>query len=72
MLLFDGASLEFIWTRAAEGRLPNFARLIESGAAIDLATIRPTQPDPVWAAVATGMYPSKNGVAIRRLLLRLG
>ena len=33
-----------------------------AGAAIDLATIRPTQPDPVWAAVATGMYPSKNGV----------
>lgn len=62
LLLFDGASLEYIWTRAAEGRLPHFARLIESGAAMDLATIRPTQPDPVWAAVATGMYPSKNGV----------
>ena len=61
LLLFDGASLEYIWTRAAEGRLPNFARLIDSGAAIDLATIRPTQPDPVWAAVATGMYPPKNG-----------
>ncbi len=29
---------------------------------MDLATVRPTQPDPVWAAVATGMYPSKNGV----------
>lgn len=62
LLLFDGASLEYIWTRAAEGRLPHFARLIESGAAIDLATIRPTQPDPVWAAVATGMHPWKNGV----------
>jgi hypothetical protein len=62
LLLVDGASLEYIWTRAAEGRLPNFARLIESGGAIDLATIRPTQPDPVWAAVATGMYPSNNGV----------
>ena len=62
LLLFDGASLEYIWTRAAEGRLPNFARLIESGGAIDLATIRPTQPDPVWAAVATGMYPAENGI----------
>ena len=29
---------------------------------MDLATIRPTQPDPVWAAVATGMFPAKNGV----------
>ena len=48
--------------RAAEGRLPNFSRVIEGGAAIDLATIRPTQPDPVWAAVATGMYPGTSGV----------
>ena len=29
---------------------------------MNLATIRPTGPDPVWAAVATGMYPAKNGV----------
>ncbi len=62
MLLLDGASLDYILPRVAEGRLPNFARLLESGASLDLATIRPTQPDPVWAAVATGMYPYKNGV----------
>ena len=54
LLLLDGASLEHIWPRAAEGRLPHFARLLDGGAALDLATIRPTQPDPVWAAVATG------------------
>jgi predicted AlkP superfamily phosphohydrolase/phosphomutase len=29
---------------------------------MDLATVRPTSPDPVWATVATGMFPSKNGV----------
>ena len=62
MLLLDGASLEYVLPRVAEGRLPAFARLLEKGAVMDLATIRPTQPDPVWAAVATGMYPSKNGV----------
>ncbi len=62
MLLLDGASLEFIWPRVAAGRLPNFGRVLDSGASMDLATIRPTQPDPVWAAAATGMYPSKNGV----------
>lgn len=60
--LLDGASLDYIWPRVAEGRLPNFARLLDRGATIDLATFRPTQPDPVWAAAATGMYPSKNGV----------
>ena len=62
MLLLDGASLDYVLPRVAEGRLPAFARLIEKGALMDLATIRPTEPDPVWAAVATGMYPSKNGV----------
>jgi len=62
MLLLDGASLEYVLPRVAAGRLPNFGRVIDSGASMDLATIRPTQPDPVWAAVATGMYPAKNGV----------
>jgi predicted AlkP superfamily phosphohydrolase/phosphomutase len=62
MLLLDGASLDYVWPRVAAARLPNFGRLLDSGASMDLATIRPTQPDPVWAAVATGMYPAKNGV----------
>ncbi len=62
MILLDGASLEYVLPRVAEGRLPTFARLVEKGAVMGLATVRPTQPDPVWAAVATGMYPSKNGV----------
>jgi hypothetical protein len=62
LLVLDGASLEYIWPRVASGRLPNLGRLLDSGASMDLATIRPTQPDPVWTAVATGMYPVKNGV----------
>jgi predicted AlkP superfamily phosphohydrolase/phosphomutase len=62
LLLLDGASLEYVWPRVAAGRLPNFGRVLDTGASMDLATIRPTQPDPVWAAVATGMYPAKNGV----------
>jgi predicted AlkP superfamily phosphohydrolase/phosphomutase len=62
MILLDGASLEYIWPRIAEGGLPNFARLLRTGASMDVATVRPTGPDPVWAAVATGMYPAKNGV----------
>lgn len=62
MLLLDGASLDYILPRVAEGRLPAFGRLLDKGAVMDLATVRPTQPDAVWAAVATGMYPAKNGV----------
>jgi hypothetical protein len=72
MLLLDGASLEYIRTRSAEGRLPNFSRLLESGSSLYLATIRPTQPAPVWAAVATGMYPSKNGVRSASLYFARG
>ncbi len=72
MLLLDGASLDYILPRVAEGRLPNFAKLLESGASLDLATIRPTQPAPVWAAVATGMYPSKNGVRAAALYYARG
>jgi hypothetical protein len=62
MLLLDGASLEYIWPRAAEGRLPNFARLLDMGATLDLATIRPTGPATVWASVATGLSPHRSGV----------
>ena len=62
MVLLDGASLDYILPRVAEGGLPAFARLLDKAAVMDLATVRPTQPDPVWAAVATGMYPSKSGV----------
>ena len=62
ILLVDGASLEYVWPRVAAGRLPNFGRLLDAGASMDLATIRPTQPVPVWTAVATGMYPAKNGI----------
>jgi predicted AlkP superfamily phosphohydrolase/phosphomutase len=62
LLVLDGASLEFVWPRVASARLPNFGRLLDGGASMFLATIRPTQPDPVWAALATGMYPAKNGV----------
>jgi predicted AlkP superfamily phosphohydrolase/phosphomutase len=62
MLLVDGASLDFISPAAADGRLPNFARLLDAGAVMHLATLRPTQPGPVWTAVATGKLPLRNGV----------
>jgi len=62
LLLLDGGSLEYVWPRVAGGGLPNFGRMLDRGASMDLATIRPTQPGPVWAAIATGMYPDKNGV----------
>lgn len=58
----DGGSLDYITTAAAEGRLPNFGKILDQGAAMHLRTVRPTQPSPVWATVATGKYPPKHGI----------
>ena len=62
LLAVDGASLDVISPAVADGRLPNFARLVDQGASMHLATLRPTQPGPVWTAVATGKLPWRNGV----------
>jgi hypothetical protein len=62
MLLLDGASLEYVLAAGRGRTAAELRRVLDGGASMDLATIRPTQPDPVWAAVATGMYPGKNGV----------
>jgi hypothetical protein len=62
LLLLDGASLGFIRLRVAAGQLPNFGTLLDRGATIYMATLKPTQAEPVWAAAATGKYPPKSGV----------
>jgi hypothetical protein len=62
LLVFDGASLGFIRERVAAGQLPHFGNLLDRGATIDLATLKPTQAEVVWTAAATGQYPPKNGV----------
>ena len=62
LLAIDGASLDVISPAAADGRLPNFGRLLDAGATLHLATLRPTQPGPVLAAMATGKLPAHNGV----------
>jgi hypothetical protein len=58
----DGASLDYIAQRVADGRLPAFGRLLEGGVSLYLETLRPTQPTPIWTTVATGKYPPKTGV----------
>ena len=62
LISLDGASLDYISLATSEGRLPNLGRMLDRGAAMHLATLRPTQPGPVWTAVATGKYPPKHGV----------
>jgi predicted AlkP superfamily phosphohydrolase/phosphomutase len=62
ILAVDAGSLDFITGATAEGRLPNFGRVLDTGAVMHLATVRPTSAEAVWAAVATGKLPQKNGV----------
>ena len=62
VLAIDGASRDFILQRVATGQLPNLGALVDRGAVIDLATLRPTQAESVWTAAATGKYPHQNGI----------
>ncbi|MBP7779254.1 MAG: alkaline phosphatase family protein [Acidobacteria bacterium] len=62
LLAVDGASLDHISLAVAEGRLPNFGRLLDAGASAYLATLRPTQAEPIWTTVATGRMPQTSGV----------
>ena len=62
VIAMDAGSLDFITSVTAEGRLPNFGRILDAGAVMRLATIHPTSAEAVWAAVATGKLPQKNGV----------
>src|SRR5207247_8007921 len=61
-LAIDAGSLDFITGATAEGLLPNFGRILDAGAVMHLATLHPTSAEAVWAAVATGKLPQKNGV----------
>jgi hypothetical protein len=62
ILAIDAGSLDLIAHSTAEGRLPNFGRILDSGAVMRLATLHPTSAEAVWTAVATGKLPQKNGV----------
>lgn len=62
VVALDAGSLEFISSAASEGRLPNFGRILDAGAVTHLATLHPTSADAVWAAIATGKLPQKNGI----------
>ena len=72
MLMFDGASLDFMMPDMAAGRLPNVGRIVDQGAVLNLATLRPTQAEPVWSAVATGRYPIYNGIRAAAMYRALG
>ena len=62
IVAIDGASLDLVSLAVAAGRLPNFGRRVDGGAAVHLATLRPTQAEPVWTTIATGKLPAHHGI----------
>jgi predicted AlkP superfamily phosphohydrolase/phosphomutase len=62
LLALDAGSLDFLSRVTAEGRLPNFGRILDAGAVMHLATLRPASAEAIWTAVATGKLPQRNGV----------
>lgn len=46
-----------------QGRMPNMARLIQRGTRANLRTIRPILSPVIWTSIATGVKPSRHGIA---------
>jgi predicted AlkP superfamily phosphohydrolase/phosphomutase len=59
---FDGATFDLIRPWAAEGHLPNLARLMQDGVTADLASTLPPVTSPAWPTFMTGVNPGKHGV----------
>jgi predicted AlkP superfamily phosphohydrolase/phosphomutase len=58
----DGVPFGLIRQWAAEGALPNLARLIEEGVAGDLGSTMPPTSGPSWSSFLTGKNPGKTGI----------
>lgn len=62
VLGLDGATFDLIRPWAADGTLPNFARLLEEGAHGPLRSTVPPMTAPAWTSFATGTNPGKHGL----------
>ena len=59
---FDGLSPRIIEPMMAEGELPNFNLLKDSGSYSLLTTTNPSQSPVAWAGFSTGKNPGKHGI----------
>ena len=62
ILGLDGATFDLIKPWAAEGKLPNLARLMEEGAHGTLRSTMPPVSPPAWCSFATGTNPGRHGI----------
>ncbi|MFQ5441890.1 MAG: alkaline phosphatase family protein [Thermodesulfobacteriota bacterium] len=62
VLGMDGATFDIINPMLAEGKLPNIARLMESGASGALHSTIPDLSPTAWTSFASGKHPGKHGI----------
>ncbi len=62
VLGLDGATFHVIDELIAAGRLPNFERLIATGARAVLNSERPLRSPPIWTTIATGRTREDHGI----------
>lgn len=58
----DGVTWRVMDPLLQQGKLPNMARLIGSGASGELNTIVPAHSPIIWTSIATGKSPFKHGI----------
>jgi predicted AlkP superfamily phosphohydrolase/phosphomutase len=58
----DGATLDLVAPWAADGTLPNLARLMGRGGFGRLRSTMPPATFPAWTSLATGVNPGRHGV----------
>ncbi|MEA3336001.1 MAG: alkaline phosphatase family protein [Chloroflexota bacterium] len=58
----DGATFDLITPWISEGKLPNIARLIETGSSARLRSVPNQNSAPAWSSFATGKNPGKHGI----------
>lgn len=58
----DGATWRLLDPWIADGRLPNFARVVKEGFSTHLITTIPPMTAPAWISFSTGKNPGRHGV----------
>ena len=58
----DGTPYSFLQRMIREGRMPNFARLVEEGSFITINSVYPTVSSVAWSCYMTGKNPAKHGI----------
>ena len=62
VLAIDGLDYELTRSLMAQGRMPNFVRLAQTGAFSTLETTMPPQSPVAWSTFTTGLAPEAHGI----------